>query len=495
MSKKVVIIGSGIGGLASAVRLAVAGFKVEVFEKNTFAGGKIAEFRNNGYRFDTGASLMTLPELIQELFTLSGENPEDYIIFDRLDISCKYFYPDGSSIVAYANPNKFADEILNSTSVHPNRVWKYLRKANKLYNLTAEMFIFSPFQKLSTFLTPAARTLARNIYRIDAFASLHYRNNKSLRDPKLIQLFDRYATYNGSNPYKAPATLKIISHLEHNSGVYLPRGGMYNLVRGLLGLAEKLNIPMHFNSSVKELIVEDRRVKGLVCNGQKIESDIVVSNMDVFTHYRELLKNSGFPTRLKNQELSSSAIIFYWGVKKHFPRLDIHNIIFSGNYHEEFRYIFRFKKLYHDPTVYIYISSKLNQDDAPENCENWFIMINTPNNTGQDWKAMRREARKNIIRKIDDVLDISIEDLIETEECQDPELIEHYTNSYRGALYGPSSNSKLSAFYRHANYTNRIKGLYFSGGSVHPGGGIPLCVASAKIASELIIKDYAFQMD
>ncbi len=489
MRKKVAIIGAGIGGLASAIRLAISGFDVKIFENSSYAGGKIAEFRKKGYRFDTGASLMTLPELVKELFILAGEDPGQYISFHKLDISCRYFYNDRSRISAFTNAEKFIGEIQQKTTAQPKHIHNFLKEAKELYKLTAKLFIFSPFQKLSTLTTPEAKKIFLKLYKLDALFTLHQRNQKSLRDKKLVQLFDRYATYNGSNPYRAPATLKIISHLEHNVGAYLPEGGMYEMIKALVRLAEKLNIQLNYNTTVEEIVMKNRKVTGIRYSDKFIAADYIICNADIYKVYDNILRNVKLPGRFKNQELSSSAILFYWGIRKKIPQLDVHNILFSGNYREEFRHIFKHKTIYHDPTVYIYISSKLIPADAPRNCENWFVMINTPNNSGQDWNTLRNEARKSIIQKIRTTLGIDIENHIEIEEYQDPERIEYFTDSYRGALYGPSSNSKLSAFYRHANYTKKIKGLYFAGGSVHPGGGIPLCFASAQIASQLIVED------
>ncbi len=186
------------------------------------------------------------------------------------------------------------------------------------------------------------------------------------------------------------------------------------------------------------------------------------------------------------QERSSSALIFYWGIKKQFTQLDLHNIFFSEDYKAEFDHIWQQKTIYHNPTVYLNISSKLKPDDAPEGCENWFIMINVPANTGQDWDTLIADARKNIIQKLSGVLGEDIGSLIVTESILDPRSIESKTSSYQGSIYGTSSNSKFAAFLRHANRSSKIKNMYFCGGSVHPGGGIPLCLLSAKIVSEWV---------
>lgn len=486
MAKKVAIIGSGISGLACSIRLAGRGFDVSVFEKNNVAGGKINQIKAEGYRFDTGPSLLTLPGLLYELFEMANENIDNYLEIKKLDNICRYFYDDGTIINAYSNPLDFANEITNKTLDGKDNFLHYLENAKELYNLTSKTFIFSPFQKIETFFTPEAKAIARNLNKLDAFYSLHKRNLKSFKDKKLVQLFDRYATYNGSNPYKAPATLKIISHLEHQIGAFIAKNGMYQIVKALYNLAVKKGVTFHFNSKVNEISYTNREIKGIYVNNEFIPYCKVICNVDITYAYKNLLKNRKAPWQFKTQEYSSSAIIFYWGIKKQFPQLDIHNIMFSANYKKEFEYLFNKKQLYTDPTVYIYISSKINNNDAPVNCENWFTMINAPHDVGQDWKEYVTLAKNYIVEKINKVLNIEILDLIDFEDIAYPKTIALATSSYKGALYGPSSNSKLSAFMRHANFKKNVKGLYFIGGSVHPGGGIPLCLASAKIVDQLI---------
>ena len=179
-------------------------------------------------------------------------------------------------------------------------------------------------------------------------------------------------------------------------------------------------------------------------------------------------------------------MIFYWGISKLFKSLDLHNILFSSDYKNEFNQIFNEKTVPDDPTVYINITSKYKADDAPKGHENWFVMINVPHNQNQDWKSLISIARKNIIHKINNHFEVDLEKLIVFEEYLDPIRIENKTGSYLGSLYGNSSNSKSSAFFRHANFSSKIKDLYFCGGSVHPGGGIPLALNSAKIIDEIV---------
>jgi phytoene dehydrogenase-like protein len=231
-------------------------------------------------------------------------------------------------------------------------------------------------------------------------------------------------------------------------------------------------------------------VVGIQVDNQSIPADVVISNMDVFATYTQLLPSAKAPKRILNQEKSSSALIFYWGIKKEFSELSLHNILFSSNYKKEFEAIWKDKTILDDPTIYINITSKHTLSDAPKQSENWFVMINVPNNQGQNWEDLIATARANCIKKINRILNTTIEKYIEVEHQLNPILIEKNTSSHLGALYGNASNNPMAAFFRHSN-DSKIKNLYFVGGSVHPGGGIPLAILSGKIASDLIHSDYS----
>jgi phytoene desaturase len=280
----------------------------------------------------------------------------------------------------------------------------------------------------------------------------------------------------------------MIPHLEMQLGTFTPKGGMKEIALSLYALALKKGVQFKFNEEVTKITIDKKAITGLISTKANYEASLVVSNSDIFTSYSSLLKDDLSPKKIVQQERSSSAIIFYWGIKKEFPELDLHNILFSSDYEGEFDILFNKQLISSDPTVYINISSKEEAADAPEGSENWFVMINTPANYNQDWDALIVEAKKNIISKINSILKIDLEPLIECESILDPRTIESKTKSHRGSLYGASSNSKFAAFLRHPNFTSKIKGLYFCGGSVHPGGGIPLSLLSAKIVSDLIDK-------
>jgi phytoene desaturase len=272
-------------------------------------------------------------------------------------------------------------------------------------------------------------------------------------------------------------------------GASFPKGGMYSITKKLYELACRKGVLFHFNRTVSEIVVENKKVKGVKLNEGLKYADIVISNMYIYPTYRKLLSTHKAPEHLLKQEKSSSALIFYWEISKSFSELDLHNILFSADYKKEFEAIWTSKTIYNDPTVYINITSKHESSDAPDGCENWFVMINVPHNSGQDWDQLKKIARESIIKKINRMLKTDIEPFIQTEDFLDPVLIEIRTSSHKGALYGNASNNTMAAFLRHSNASSDSKGLYFCGGSVHPGGEIPLAILSGKITAELIMND------
>ena len=484
--KKAIIIGSGIGGIATALRLRSMNYDVTVFENNNYPGGKLASFDLGPYRFDAGPSLLTMPHFIDELFDLFNENPRDYFNYKKKDISCRYFWDDGTKLNAYSEKSKFINEINKVLGVKESTISTYLLNAKRKYDLTKSMFLEQSLHKLKTYLSKDLLIGLCNVFSFQINKTLNQVNELELKEPHLVQLFNRFATYNGSSPYKTPGMMTLVQHLEQEYGTYVSDKGMNNITKSLYDLALRQGIDFKFNSFVSQILVSGKRAIGVSVGEESYSSDIVVSNMDIVPTYRNLLKNHYQPEKTLSQERSSSALIFYWGINKEFKNLDLHNIFFSNDYKKEFQSIFEKKSIFSDPTVYINITSKDVKGDAPDNCENWFVMINSPNDSGQDWDNMIDEVKNNILKKINRLLNIELEDYIEYEKVYTPKTIESNTQSYMGSLYGSSSNNLMSAFLRHPNFSNETLNLYFCGGSVHPGGGIPLCLLSAKIVSQLI---------
>ena len=489
MHKKVIIIGSGIAGLASAIRLSNYGYSVIVFESNNDVGGKISEINKNGYRFDTGPSLFTMPELMDELVKIGYKNANKKFDYKEIDITCSYFFDDGVILNAFSDNKRFIDEFSSKLNVDSKIIRKYLNYVAFLFKSTNKIFIKKSLHKLSTYLSIETLFSFFKIPFLSIFKSMNKTNTQRLKNPKLIKIFNRYATYNGSNPFLAPGILNVISHLELNKGVFLPNKGMRSIVNCLYEICIKNGVVFKLGSKVDKIDLMDNIVKGVYSKKEYYSADIIISNIDIHYVYNNLLNKPNYLNNHTKNNRSTSAIIFYWGIKKTFEKLSLHNILFAKDYENEFNEIKNSKNIQSDPTIYINITSKHIVTDAPKNSENWFVMINVSHNKGQNWDLLVQNARQKITKKINRFLNTDIEKFIEYEEYMDPTSIELKTGSFQGSLYGTSSNDRMSAFLRHPNFTNKIKNLYFCGGTVHPGGGIPLALNSSKIITNEIISN------
>jgi len=482
------VIGAGIAGLAASVRLAKKGYKVTVFEANDFVGGKINSKEIGGYRFDMGPSVFTCPEYIKELYDLCGK---DFSEFEhkKLSETFHYFFPDGQHFTLPNEKEALLDTLVKELGEDRQTIVNYLAKAEKNYKLIAPLFIESSLHRKKHLWGKKLFSALGSLPSYKLMKTMDQENAKVFKNPKTVQLFNRFASYNGSSPFEAPAMLNMISHLELNDGAYLPKEGMVQIGTKVRDLALDLGVEFRFNEKVEEIIVENKKAVGVRTKQGVYQSDVVFSNMDIAFTYEKLMPNEEHPAKILKQEKSSSAVVFYLGVKKSFPELGVHTIFFAKDYKEEYNHIFHKKEIYLDPTVYLNITSKEVKTDAPEGCENWFLMLNAPTNVGQDWDAYTKELRKIMVAKVSKALGEDVEPYIEVETFMNPVKIEEWYSGKMGSIYGNASNNKYATFYRHANFSKKIEGLYFVGVTVHPGGGIPLALNSAKIAVRCMEED------
>ncbi len=484
--RSAIIVGAGIAGIATSIRLAAKGYHVKIFDANPYPGGKLTAFEKGGYRFDAGPSLFTMPQYVDALYKLVGKDPRNYYSYTRKDVVCNYFWEDGQTLTAWGDKTKFAAEVEKADLAKAEDVMKHLDYSAYLFDKTHEFFLERSLHKLSSYTDPQVFGTLAAVHKLGLLNTLNGVNEKRFSNPKIVQLFNRYATYNGSSPYLAPGVMQIIPHLEYNVGTFIPKGGMHEITMGLVRLGKDIGVEYHLDERVEQVAFAGGKAAGIHTAKKMYEADLVVMNADIKPAYKKLLPNLKKPKRQLKQEPSSSALIFYWGVKKVFKELDLHNILFSDDYKKEFDHIFTKGAVFQDPTVYINITSKDVPGDAPKGSENWFVMVNVPYNNGQDWDAIIPQTRKAIIDKISRVLKVDLKPLIEVEDVLEPRTIESKTSSFGGALYGSSSNNMFSAFLRHPNFSRQVDNLFFCGGSVHPGGGIPLCMLSAKIVDDLV---------
>ena len=484
------VIGAGLGGLSAAARLAHAGLEVHVFERADGPGGKAGTLELGGFTFDAGPSLVTMTDVIEEPFLDCGREPADYLNFTRLEPICNYFWPDGTTLSSHHDVEAFGREVEASTRDGAEELRRYLRYSQRIYDVAGEQFLFKSISEGSSLLNWSTLKALFKAYRMDVRRTMHRANASFFSDPRMVQLFDRYATYNGSNPYWMPATFNLIQHVEYGLGAHTVEGGIRSIPAALERLAREEGARFHYGTEVERILLDGKRVRGVRTDGGEEGFDAVVSNADVVHTYGSLLGDTGSRPARRYQRLepSSSALVFYWGVEDTFDQLDVHNILFSPDYREEFRDLFGRKRCPVEPTVYIHVMSKHVPDDAPPGAEAWFTMVNAPHVAGQDWEAEVGRTRRAVVERIESTLGIQLEPLIACEEVLAPPDIEQRTTSNRGALYGISSNTRMSAFVRQRNRSKHHPGLYFAGGSAHPGGGMPLAILSGKIAAGLAIK-------
>lgn len=488
--KKVAVLGSGIAGIGAALRLRKQGFDVTIYEASAQPGGKMSEIRGNGFRFDRGPTVLTKPEYVKELFELFGKNPEEHWNCEPVDPIFRYFFEDGTVIRSYRDAEKFADEIGKKTSDKPETLLKFLKKVERIHYLTDEVFLQRSLHQFKNYLNWTTLRGVLNFNEVDVFRSVNTANEKMFSDQKLVDMFNRYASYNGSNPYWAPATLNVIAHYEISLGTYHSKNGIRSIVESLTALAEEVGIKFKLNTPVKQLELDGNTVRGVRTAKGTENYDIVVSNLDVYNTYKQVLPTFKAPKRFLDQPRSSSVIVFYWGIDREFPELGLHDMFLSADSKEEYRHMFELRQPYHDPTIHMTVSSKKNPNDAPKGKENWSALISVPHDMGQDWDEWVATSRKHVIDKLSRNLKTDVEKLIVFEDVLDPRKVNEETNAAFGAIFGNASNGMFSAFLRHPNFSTKIGNLFFCGGTAHPGPGVPLCLLSGKIASELVAEKF-----
>lgn len=484
--KKAIVIGAGLAGLATAIRLRAKGFAVQVFEKNKIPGGKIQRISGQGYHFDIGPSVITMPEYIRELFKISGKNPDEYIQFQKLDPVFNYFFEDGRKLTALADPQKTAQNWADELSEDINNITGFLNSVKEKHRLTEKVFLRSSLHKIKTYLNWEALRGTLLFHRVKAFKSMSKSNAQHFNSPYLQKIFNSFASYNGSNPFETPATFNVIAHYEMNLGTYYPVGGIGQIANALYKLTNEVGVQFEFNADIRQIITANKKACGIEADEQEYRSDIVVSCIDVNSTYEKLLDEKyKVPLYLK-REKSNAPLLALWGMKAEFPELGMHNMFLPKDQKAEYDAIFKRLEMPEEPGMYMHIGSKLRKEDAPAACENWFVYLNAPRDAGQDWEAIIQKSRTRLIQRLSKQLNRDIEPLIDFEKYISPADFAKRDGNVFGSIYGNSSNGIFSAFLRHPNFAPKVKDLYFAGGTVHPGSGVPLSLLSAEIVEGLV---------
>ncbi len=479
--KKIVVIGAGIGGLSSAAILSFAGFDVTIIEQNDQIGGKANLLRKEGFTFDMGPSLLTLPEWIDDVFIFCSKNPRDYYNYQKLSTITRYFFSDEKYLDVKEDLKDTAEEF-SKEGLSKYHFLEYMRKWDDLYSISTSTFLDNNMGLNKAFLRGALKWIKKSSIS-DLYTSMSTYNKNHISNEKVELILNRFATYTGSSPFKTPAFMNQLGVVEMIKGAYFPDQGIYSIPLALNKLCLEMGVKFKLDCKV-EGVSHQKKEFFIETNYESIRSSILISNVDFFTTQKLL----GRKIKVKNQNLSTSCLVFYWGIMKEFPSLLLHNIIFTQDYKKEFEEIFN-KKVISDPTIYINISSKMDKSHAPAGCENWFVMINLPPDVAAINDDMIKKLRNVVVKKISAFLKTNIELLISTEETLTPLDLQKITGSYNGALYGENQNSFAAILNRKKNRDKKLKKLYYVGGTVRPGGGIPLAAKSGFNTAKLIIEN------
>ena len=492
-SPKVVVIGGGLGGLSAAIRLAKQNFDVHLFEQSDSLGGKCRVENFDGYAFDTGPSLLTLPAVYRDLFLKTGAPLDQELSLLPVDPAFDYHFPSGKRLTLPNASRAGVVEAIEATfGATSAREWVALMdRAEAMWHVSREPFVeselrgFFPLLKRPGFLS-SLRTIA-------PFTSLRAMARRYLSTPELVTLIDRYATYTGSDPRRAPAVLLTIAYIEQVFGAWHIEGGIGNLSVALEKRARGLGVQIHLNTSVRTITTAGQKVTGIVtAQGEQIAADFVISNADATITYEKLLDKSdlarGELRKLRRATPSFSGFYLLLSLQGKDERRRHHTVSFPADYDAEFDALFTTLQPVADPTLYI--CSPRDQSMAPEDGESWFVLVNAPrhsqDSTGFDWLAPG-VAERYSHRVIDLLVARGLLDRsrIIASTFRSPADIEEMFNAPGGSIYGKSSNGASAAFDRAAN-RSPIEGLFLVGGSTHPGGGVPLVGISGEIVANAI---------
>lgn len=494
---KIVVIGAGVGGMTAAARLAKQGHEVSIYEASDRTGGKCRTEWIGDYAFDTGPSLLTLPAIFKDFFIKTGPRFERVLNIQAVNPAFTYNFADGKSVdfVNFDLP-KTCSAIDAALGVEAGNAWHSLmQRAEVMWDISRVPFVQSELTSVWSLLK--RRDFIRGIKQIAPLKSLRAVSSEYTKDPHIQNIIDRYATYTGSDPRKAPAALLTIAFVEASFGAWHLAGGIGQLSVALEDRCRLLNIDIHLNSPVAKINTQSGTVTGVtLSSGEFIDADLVVANADAEIVYNQLLDKqvkAARPERkkLKRSEKSLAGFSLLLGldnskIEGAAPRLNHHTIYFPENYDAEFDEIFTQHVPVQDPTIYICAPNDPLMVKRG-NTESWFVLVNAPRHDpeeGWDWSKGGAEYAAKIIAKLDS-LGLRVSERLDVMEFRTPRDLQNAVNAPGGSIYGTSSNGAMSAFSRARN-RSPVKGLFCVGGSAHPGGGLPLVGMSAELVADAI---------
>lgn len=486
------VIGAGIGGIATAARLAKNGYAVTVLEKNATPGGRCNQIVQDGHRFDIGPTLFLMPEIWEETFAALGEKMSDHLELRRIDPTYKVHFDDGLQIQLTSDIGKMQEQLEKVDKTGFTGFLGYIAEGAKHYKISVEKFVGRNFYNIFEYFSLTNLPLIFQLKALDK----HYRNtSRFFKDERLKAAFTFQNMYLGLSPYDAPATYSLLQYTELAEGVWYPIGGMYAAIEALTKIAEKLGVRFVYNAPVKRIKASGSKVEAVeTADGLSYEADLFVGNADLPYIYKELLPANKDAQKLDKKLYTCSTIMFYWGVDKAYPQVAHHNVFLSGDYKASFDQIFNDHSLPEQPSFYVHAPARTDASAAPEGQETLYVLVpvgHMVENNQQDWDVMVNRARETVFARLEKEMGINdLREHIKFEIVHTPPVWKEKFNLEKGAAFGLSHNFWQVGFLRPQNRHAQFKNMYFAGASTHPGTGLPIVLLSAKLTTQRILKEF-----
>jgi phytoene desaturase len=488
--KKVIIIGAGVGGLASAARLAKHGYNVTVIEKNAHPGGRCNFLKKNGHFFDTGPSFFLMPDIYAKMFFDLDENIQDHIELLKIDPTYTIYFKDNSKLILTHDEEQMKKQMDIIESNSYSAFQKYLKKGGVFYHLSMKNLIEKDFTKLRDIIN--FRNL-RILMKLRIFSKHYNFVSKFFKSEKLRMAFTFQDFYLGLSPYDAPANFSMFPYIELADGVWLPKGGMYSFVQALHKLGLKFGVEFIFNETVQKINIKGDRATGVTLSDDRIlNADVIIANADLTYVYRNLLPDDDYIHKLLNKKYTCSTIMFYWGLDKQYSQLTTHNLFLSEDYKKSFSQIIAEHTLPDDPNFYIHTPISFDSSRAPEYEDTLMVIVPVGHNdekNPQDWKDLQKKARNIVFQRLKDVGIYNLKDHIKFEISYTPvDWEKRYCLTY-GSTLGLAHHMMQMTYFRPRNKHRKYDNLYFVGASTHPGSGVPIVLISSRHTCNHLIHD------
>jgi phytoene desaturase len=484
-----IVIGSGFGGLAAAIRLSCKGYKVIVLEKLDAPGGRAYVHHRDGFVFDAGPTIITAPFLLSELWELCGKTMSDDVDLRLMDPFYRIRFDDGTHFDYTGDPVRMQAEVARFAPSDLPGYKRFLVETEKCYQLGFKELSTKPFDSIGDLLRAIPSML-----KMRAWESLYTLVARHLKNDKLRQVMSFHPLLIGGNPFAVTAVYALINSLERRHGVHSAMGGTGSLIKGLTGLLADRDVPIRLNSEVKEIVVKDGKTQGVtLANGEFIASDIVVSNADAAWTYKKLIapehRKVWTDAKVNKSKYSMSLFVWYFGIDRQYTDVPHHMILLGKRYKELLTDIFKRQVLADDFSLYLHRPTATDPALAPEGCDTYYVLAPVPNlDSGTDWPAITETYRQAIATYLDESVMPGFEKHIKTSFCTTPQDFQDRLLSVKGAAFGFEPILLQSAWFRPHNRSEDIQGLYMVGAGTHPGAGIPGVLSSAK-ALMSVVKD------